>query len=106
MSLKTSLALTAAITALGFAGSAFASDSASGEYADKALFIVSSASLEIGGMVTVLAKATRDQSASAHTMDDDAGGVLTAEEHSRKTGQGPRGINREGLLLMTGGGGA
>lgn len=106
MRLKKTFALTAVITAMGFAGSAFASDSASTDYADKALFIVSSDSLQTQGMAMILANAMREQGTTPHILLCDAAGELAVEEYSSETELGPRGIKPEGLLQMMMGEGA
>ena len=106
MSLKTSFILTAAITAMGFAGSAFASDTANADYADKALFIINSDSLQTQGMAMILANAMREQGTSPHILLCDAAGELAVEGYASEAELGPRGIKPEGLMQMMMGEGA
>ncbi|WP_240407801.1 hypothetical protein [Halomonas sp. JS92-SW72] len=109
MSIKTTLTLAAAATAIAFSGSALA-DSHGGDdhadYADKALFIVTSDSLQTQGMAMILANAMREQGTTPHILLCDAAGELAIDGYESETELGPRGIKPEGLMQMMMGEGA
>ncbi len=110
MSIKTTLTLAAAATALGLSGAALADshgdDHAHDDYADKALFIVTSDSLQTQGMAMILANAMREQGTTPHILLCDAAGELAIESYESETELGPRGVKPEGLMQMMMGEGA
>lgn len=108
MSFKTTLTLAAAATAIGLSGAALADSHGDdhGDYADKALFIVTSDSLQTQGMAMILANAMREQGTSLDILLCDAAGELGVEGYESETELGPRGIKPEGLMQMMMGEGA
>jgi predicted peroxiredoxin len=111
MSFKTTLTLAAAATAIGLSGSALADshgggDDAHDDYADKALFIVTSDSLQTQGMAMILANAMREQGTTPHILLCDAAGELAIDGYESETELGPRGVKPEGLMQMMMGEGA
>ncbi|QTF94505.1 MAG: hypothetical protein J5F18_15820 [Halomonas sp. BM-2019] len=75
-------------------------------YADKALFIVTSDSLQTQGMAMILANAMREQGTTPHILLCDAAGELAIEGYESETELGPRGVKPEGLMQMMMGEGA
>ena len=108
MSFKTTLTLAAAATAIGLSGAALADSHGDdhGDYADKALFIVTSDSLQTQGMAMILANAMREQGTSLDILLCDAAGELGVEGYESETELGPRGVKPEGLMRMMMGEGA
>jgi len=109
MSFKTTLTLAAAATAIGLSGTALAAShggDAHDNYADKALFIVTSDSLQTQGMAMILANAMREQGTTPHILLCDAAGELAIEGYESETELGPRGVKPEGLMQMMMGEGA
>ena len=111
MSIKTTLTLAAAATAISLSGAALAGshgggDDAHDDYADKALFIVTSDSLQTQGMAMILANAMREQGTTPHLLLCDAAGELAIEGYESETELGPRGVKPEGLMQMMMGEGA
>jgi len=112
MSIKTTLTLAAAATAISLSGATLAAshgdDHAHDDYgyADKALFIVTSDSLQTQGMAMILANAMREQGTTPHILLCDAAGELAIEEYESETELGPRGVKPEGLMQMMMGEGA
>lgn len=106
MSFKTTLTLAAAATAIGLPGAVFADSHGHDDYADKALFIVTSDSLQTQGMVMILANAMREQGTTPHILLCDAAGELGVEGYESETELGPRGVKPEGLMQMMMGEGA
>ncbi len=108
MSFKTTLTLAAAATAIGLSGAALADSHGDdhGDYADKALFIVTSDSLQTQGMAMILANAMREQGTSLDILLCDAAGELGVEGYESETELGPRGVKPEGLMQMMMGEGA
>jgi predicted peroxiredoxin len=81
-------------------------DQAHDDYADKALFIVTSDSLQTQGMAMILANAMREQGTTPHILLCDAAGELAIEGYESETELGPRGVKPEGLMGMMMGEGA
>ena len=110
MNIKTTLTLAAAATALGISGAALADSHRDGhadnDYADKALFIVTSDSLQTQGMAMILANAMREQGTTPHILLCDAAGELAIEGYESETELGPRGVKPEGIMQMMMGEGA
>ncbi|EWH02734.1 hypothetical protein [Halomonas sp. BC04] len=112
MSIKTTLTLAAAAAAIGLFGAALADSHGDDHaYADKALFIVTSGSLETQGMAMILANAMREQGTTPHILLCDAAGDLAVEGYSSEGINTPPGhpmeqITPEGLLQMMMGEGA
>jgi predicted peroxiredoxin len=108
MNIKTTLTLAAAATAIGLSGAALADShgDAHDDYADKALFIVTSDSLQTQGMAMILANAMREQGTTPHILLCDAAGELAIEGYESETELGPRGVKPEGLMQMMMGEGA
>ena len=109
MSFKTTLTLAAAATAIGLSGTALAAShggDAHDNYADKALFIVTSDSLQTQGMAMILANAMREQGTTPHILLCDAAGELAIDGYESETELGPRGVKPEGLMQMMMGEGA
>ncbi len=112
MSIKTTLTLAAAAAAIGLSGVALADSHGDDHaYADKALFIVTSDSLETQGMAMILANAMREQGTTPHILLCDAAGDLAVEGYSSEGINTPPGhpmeqITPEGLLQMMMGEGA
>lgn len=98
--------LTAGLSLPALAGSHGGGDDAHDDYADKALFIVTSDSLQTQGMAMILANAMREQGTTPHILLCDAAGELAIEGYESETELGPRGVKPEGLMQMMMGEGA
>lgn len=95
MSFKKSLSLTAVAVTIGLSSIALADD-----YAERALFIVTSDSLQTQGMAMILANAMREQGTEPHILLCDAAGELAIQGYASDVELGPRGVKPEGLMQM------
>lgn len=101
MRFKKPLFLAATVVAIDLSGAALADD-----YADRALFIVTSDSLQTQGMAMILANAMREQGTIPHVLLCDAAGELAIEGYESDVELGPRGIKPEGMMQTMMGEGA
>lgn len=105
MSIKTTLTLAAAATALSLSATTLAEshgadDQAPEEDAERALVILTSDSPQTQGMAMILANAMREQGTTLNILLCDAAGELAVEGYSSATELAPRGIKPEGLMQM------
>lgn len=97
-----------AATALILSPLAMAEEHANGDdaYAERALVILTSDSLQTQGMAMILANAMREQGTTPHILLCDAAGELAIDGYESETELGPRGVKPEGLMQMMMGEGA
>lgn len=113
MTIKTTLTLAAAATAIGLSGVALA-DSHGDDHAhddDRALVIVTSDSLQTQGMAMILSNAMQQQGTQLHILLCDAAGDLAVEGYSSEGINTPPGhpmdqVTPEGIMQMLMGEGA
>ena len=108
MSKTACMASAVAASALCLSPLAMAEEYASGDdaYAERALVILTSDSLQTQGMAMILANAMREQGTTPHILLCDAAGELAIDGYASETELGPRGIKPEGLMQMMMGEGA
>ncbi len=108
MSRTACMASVLAATSLCLSPLAMADEHDNGDdaYAERALVILTSDSLQTQGMAMILANAMREQGTTPHILLCDAAGELAIDGYESETELGPRGVKPEGLMQMMMGEGA